>query len=167
MTTRNNQSRSERPPFISASYKFPFDHIRPRTIACVPRSHLCGGRRLRRHRLRQPTNTGLSAIEGECIADMRRSQEIILMYILPQTMEELMEKSRMFERYIWVPNPWKPLVDGHFATRPFLPFPIKESFQKGKYHKVRKFTHQILHSCHASLLNIVSNHVIHLSKCKL
>jgi len=70
-----------------------------------------------------------------CDATVSDSQRI-LDCLQSKTMEELMEKSRMFERYIWVPNPWKPLVDGHFATRPFLPFPIKESFQKGKYHKV-------------------------------
>ena len=121
---------------VYACCECPFHHIRPRTIACVPRSHLCGGRRLRRHRLRQPTNTGLSAIKGEYHCentDISKNDPDIL----PQTMEDLMEKSRMFERYIWVPNPWKPMVDGHFSTRPFLTSPIKESFQKRKYHQVK------------------------------
>jgi len=70
-----------------------------------------------------------------CDATVSDSQRI-LDCLQSKTTEELLDKSRMFERYIWIPNPWKPLVDGHFATRPFLPAPIKEVFQNGKYHQV-------------------------------
>ncbi len=42
----------------------------------------------------------------------------------------------MFERYLFIPNPWKPIVDGGYSSKPFLPESIKSALTSGNFYQV-------------------------------
>ncbi len=65
------------------------------------------------------------------------NSEVMLRCLQTKPVEELLDKSRIFERYLFIPNPWKPVVDGGYSSKPFVPVSIKEAFTTGKFKQVR------------------------------
>ena len=51
-------------------------------------------------------------------------------------LEVLVSKADIFEKFLWTPNPWKPVVDNEYSKRPFLPLDPMEAYREGKFHQV-------------------------------
>ena len=54
--------------------------------------------------------------------------------------EELVQRNGLFEEYMSALIPWKPIVDGNFASNPFIPDDPKILLAEGNFNKVPMIT---------------------------
>jgi carboxylesterase type B len=85
-----------------------------------------------------PSYYGSTLVEAVGCDAAAASTAKMLKCLQSKTMEEIMDKSRMFERYLWIPNPWKPFVDGGYSSKPFLTETVKEALEAGRFEQVFK-----------------------------
>ncbi len=51
-------------------------------------------------------------------------------------LDKLMDASKSFERFTFMPSPWKPSVDGDYSKEPVLPMDYRALIEQGKFNKV-------------------------------
>lgn len=72
----------------------------------------------------------------EVNCDTSQDSEELLACLQSVSVEDLVTKTGIFEKFFFVPSPWIPLTDKNFTSKPVLPLEPKLAYAQGKFANV-------------------------------